>query len=151
MGGYKKYREMIRLIEKQKTELTQSKARIEQLQQWVNDLHAGMYVNCVYCGHRHGPDEDTPVAMADILKEHIEQCPEHPLSKATKRIRELEELIKPINNTYQDIDDHVELRTGCVVCSNNEDCEVLNLLTHILRVNLLALRNVLSEKSDKEK
>ena len=57
---------------------------------WVNDLQSGMYINCVYCGHRYGPREDTPVAMADVLKAHIEQCPEHPLSKARARIADLE-------------------------------------------------------------
>ena len=25
---------------------------IERLKNWVNDLQAGMYINCVYCGHR---------------------------------------------------------------------------------------------------
>jgi hypothetical protein len=53
---------------------------IEQLQQWVNDLQSGMYVNCVYCGHRYEPAKDTPVSMADVLKKHIEQCPKHPMS-----------------------------------------------------------------------
>ncbi len=64
---------------------------VDRLQQWVNDLLAGMYVNCVYCGHRYGPNKDTPVAMADVLKAHIEQCPEHPLAEARARIAELEE------------------------------------------------------------
>ena len=53
----------------------------KRLRQWVNDLQSGMYVNCVYCGHRYGPSENTPVSMADVLKEHIEHCPEHPMSK----------------------------------------------------------------------
>jgi hypothetical protein len=48
---------------------------------WVNDLQAGIYVNCVYCGHRYGPGEDIPSTMADVLKEHVEKCPEHPMSK----------------------------------------------------------------------
>ena len=54
---------------------------IERLQAWVADLQSGMHVNCVYCGHRYGPKKDTPVAMADVLKAHIEQCPQHPMSK----------------------------------------------------------------------
>lgn len=53
---------------------------IDRLEQWVNDLQSGMYVNCVYCGHRYGPSKDVPAAMADVLKQHIEQCPEHPMS-----------------------------------------------------------------------
>lgn len=56
-------------------------SEVERYQKWVNDLQAGMMVNCVYCGHRYGPAEDTPVSMADVLKEHIEHCPKHPMSK----------------------------------------------------------------------
>lgn len=55
---------------------------VTRLRAWVSDCQSGMYISCVYCGHRYGPREDTPVAMADVLKEHIEQCPEHPLSHA---------------------------------------------------------------------
>jgi hypothetical protein len=29
--------------------------------------------------------------MAEVLKEHIRQCPKHPLAKAEQRIKELEE------------------------------------------------------------
>ena len=54
---------------------------IARLKQWINDLQSGMYINCVYCGHRYGPSKDTPVAMAEVLKQHIEVCPEHPMSK----------------------------------------------------------------------
>ena len=62
---------------------------VEQLRQWVSDCQSGMYINCVYCGHRYGPKEDTPVAMADVLKAHIEQCSKHPLSHAKKEIERL--------------------------------------------------------------
>lgn len=65
-----------------------------RLRDWVADLQGGMYINCVYCGHRYGPKESTPVSMADVLKAHIEKCPEHPLSKALVRIKELEELLE---------------------------------------------------------
>ena len=65
---------------------------VERLQRWVNDLQAGMYINCVYCGHRYGPDPGTPVAMADVLKKHIEQCPQHPMSALKKQ---LDDLTKP--------------------------------------------------------
>ena len=61
--------------------LKEAADELERLTQWVADCQSGMYVNCVYCGHRYGPKEDTPVAMADILKQHIEQCPAHPMSE----------------------------------------------------------------------
>ncbi len=53
---------------------------IARLNQWIADLQSGMYINCVYCGHRYGPDPGTPVAMADVLKAHVEVCPKHPMS-----------------------------------------------------------------------
>ena len=60
-------------------------AEVERLLGWVNDLQAGMFINCVYCGHRYGPDDEVPATMADALKEHIEQCPKHPMSALRKR------------------------------------------------------------------
>ena len=54
---------------------------LELRQAWVDDLQAGMYINCIYCGHRYGPDTEVTATMADILKEHIEQCPKHPMSE----------------------------------------------------------------------
>ncbi len=57
------------------------KKKVERLHGWVTDLQAGMYINCVYCGHRYGPDDKVPASMADVLKAHVEQCPDHPMSK----------------------------------------------------------------------
>ena len=53
---------------------------LARYKQWVSDLQSKMYVNCIYCGHRYGPDPDTPVAIAEVLKQHIEECPSHPMS-----------------------------------------------------------------------
>jgi len=64
---------------------------ISMLQKWINDLQSGMYINCVYCGHRYGASEDVPASMADILKEHIENCPRHPMSALKANNKELEE------------------------------------------------------------
>lgn len=61
--------------------LQEARAENKRLQEWIADLQSGMYVNCVYCGHRYGPGETTPVSMADALKTHVEQCPDHPMSK----------------------------------------------------------------------
>ncbi len=65
----------------------------ERLTQWVNDLQTGMYVNCVYCGHRYGPRGKTPVSMADVLKQHIETCPKHPMSLIKARLSEYEKFV----------------------------------------------------------
>lgn len=59
---------------------------IRRLQRWVDDLQSGMYINCVYCGHRYGPSPETPVAMSEVLKQHIATCPKHPLFEANVAI-----------------------------------------------------------------
>lgn len=60
----------------------------ERLKEHISDLQSGTYINCVYCGHRYGPKETTPSSMADILKEHIENCVEHPLYKLKKEFKD---------------------------------------------------------------
>jgi len=62
-----------------------------RMRAWIDDLQSGMYVNCVYCGHRYGPNETTPVTMADALKEHIEVCPDHPMSALKAEIEKVPE------------------------------------------------------------
>lgn len=52
----------------------------ERLRRWVNDLQSGMFVNCVYCGHRYGAAEKVQATMADELKLHIAKCEKHPMA-----------------------------------------------------------------------
>lgn len=70
-------------------EIAALRAEVERYKQWVDDLQSGMYVNCVYCGHRYGPGETTPVSMADTLKQHVENCPKHPMSALKVQIAAL--------------------------------------------------------------
>lgn len=89
-------------------------AERDEARQWVRDLHSGMYVNCVYCGHRYGPKDEVPATMADALKDHIEQCPKHPMSALkrqnaelrtrTERMIEPSELSDALNNLKRDWD-----------------------------------------------
>lgn len=65
----------------------------DRLKQHVADLQSGMYINCVYCGHRYGPADSTPVSKAEMLKVHIMECPEHPMSEL-KASLELEKLYR---------------------------------------------------------
>jgi len=67
------------------------KADIVRLEKWVDDLQSGMYINCVYCGHRYGPRDEVPASMSDVLTAHVEKCAKHPLAAARERIVELEE------------------------------------------------------------
>ena len=63
----------------------------EALKAQINDLQSGMWINCVYCGHRYGPGDSTPAtlpeakgtpSMAEALTAHIAECPKHPLREA---------------------------------------------------------------------
>lgn len=65
-----------------------------RLRQWVSDMQEGCWVNCVYCGHRYGHEKDTPVAIADVLKAHVEQCPDHPMSELKRRLTKLETALR---------------------------------------------------------
>lgn len=68
---------------------------IDELKQWVQDLQSGMYINCVYCGHRYGPNSDVGTGtIAQALTEHIERCPEHPMSVLKASLRQAEESIE---------------------------------------------------------
>jgi len=98
-------------FKKIKARVAELKADKKRLEAWVADCQSGMYINCVYCGHRHGPYGETPVAMADVLKEHIEQCPHHPMFKLKVRVSKLEtELIIVKEAARHQIDEAVKER-----------------------------------------
>jgi len=60
---------------------------IKRLTEWIGDLQSGLYVNCIYCGHRYPPG--TPDVRDQALYNHIKDCLYHPLSKALDQIVEL--------------------------------------------------------------
>ena len=71
------------------TEIRELQEQNEKLEAWIDDLQSGMYINCVYCGHRYGPN--TPrveTTMRKALEEHIASCPKHPLSKAKSELEQ---------------------------------------------------------------
>lgn len=71
----------------------------DKYRQWVADCQSGMYINCVYCGHRYGPKGSHAAAVKDglpmqeALRKHIEQCPEHPMSKLKAEVEALREAL----------------------------------------------------------
>ena len=62
----------------------------KKLEQWVHDLQSGMFINCVYCGHRYGPDDEVAPTMQQALYDHIAECPKHPLSAMKRRAERAE-------------------------------------------------------------
>lgn len=87
---------------------------IEVLQQWIDNLQSGMYINCVYCGHRYGPKDDPKSSMREVLEKHIENCPKHPMSKLKEENIRLQ---KELTAKEQEINN---LRTELVIseCGN---------------------------------
>ncbi|HEX6923783.1 MAG TPA: hypothetical protein VF167_00015, partial [Longimicrobiaceae bacterium] len=75
-------------------QLEEARGEIARLTQWVHDLQSGMWINCVYCGHRYGPRESTAPTMQQALYEHVRVCPKHPLAAAERKITELEEQLR---------------------------------------------------------
>jgi hypothetical protein len=77
------------------------RGRLRAAERWIDDLHSGMWINCVYCGHCYGPRHATPAtlpearepAMADALRQHIAQCPAHPMSGLLAAARHAESVI----------------------------------------------------------
>ena len=86
-------------------------AENEKLRRWVEDLQSGMFVNCVYCGHRYGPNSDTPVSMADVLKQHVENCSDHPMSKLKAENKVLQAAAAGANSLLLEVQNEcIELR-----------------------------------------
>ena len=85
-----------------------AKARVKEMEQWVSDLQSGLYINCVYCGFRYGPGESTPATLPEAgetlagaaLREHIAQCPDHPMSKLQARLATLRGAAACVTRAY---------------------------------------------------
>lgn len=75
-------------------ELERLKQELEKYKQWINDLQNGMYINCVYCGHRYGTSDEVPCSMAEVLKKHVMQCENHPMSKLLTMCKKSSEVLR---------------------------------------------------------
>ena len=103
------------LVPKLDKAVAEKDAEIANLNEWVHDLQSGMYVNCVYCGHRYGPADKMAPTMQQVLYAHIAKCPKHPLSQANAKIAALRQTLKniidgsvglggmPAGSTYQEL------------------------------------------------
>lgn len=94
--------EVERLKDTQREAVVRSQRERDILHQWVNDLQAGMFINCVYCGHRYGPNDKVPTTMSEVLKKHIEVCPKHPLSQLRKGVAQV------VAELFTDIDPDIK-------------------------------------------
>ena len=121
------YEWLLRHDEKQREEIT-------RLQAWVNDLHSGMYINCVYCGHRYGPEESTPSVMADVLKQHIEKCPKHPMSKLKEDNARLQESV---------------VRIECIVGQQKDTIVALGTDNKRLQAQVASLERIMERETEK--
>lgn len=68
---------------------------ILRLNKWIDDCQSGMYINCVYCGHRYGPDDGKHlVSMREALHKHVESCPKHPMFKLKQQVERLKKILE---------------------------------------------------------
>lgn len=79
---------------------------LARYKKWVDDLQSGMYINCVYCGHCYGPEDQESSRAADVLKKHVENCPEHPMSKLKAELEELKSGGAKYDWHFTDTDPH---------------------------------------------
>ena len=86
----------------------------ERQRRWIEDLQSGQYVNCVYCGHRYGPEDEVPVSRADLLKRHVMQCPEHPMSKMRCVLEMVPPLLQEIRGLANDVFGGPSSLTDCI-------------------------------------
>jgi hypothetical protein len=80
---------------------------IRQRDKWIADLQSGMFINCVYCGHRYGRADQLPASKAEVLKQHIAKCPEHPMSALLEACKKALPILQSYNATLS-ICDEVE-------------------------------------------
>ena len=79
----------------------------EKLRAWIDDLQSGMYINCVYCGHRYGPEKKVAPTMQQALYDHIKVCPKHPCSLLKKALDISQYMIdkdKALSSWFEDED-----------------------------------------------
>lgn len=92
-------------VEKERVEQLEKKLKSEILRYdaWIEDILSEKYVNCAYCGHRYGKENDS--ANMEAVRKHVENCSKHPMAKEKERAdkaealaRELVELLKEADN-----------------------------------------------------
>ena len=81
--------------------LATSEEKMAMLRQWIDDLQSGMYINCVYCGHRYGPAFCQECEGSGISKYNPDHMPDKLCSECSGSGR---------------TDDHVNGITHCCAC-----------------------------------
>lgn len=141
------------ILDRQNGIILDLEEKVFALNNWVNDLHSGMYINCVYCGHRYGPSDEVPSSMADVLKEHIEKCPKHPMSSLKSQIRfavnridegmvdywkkdysDHKSQIMTLKDTIEEVNIVFNLKIENTISEKNNILKVITLLNHALEV-----------------
>jgi hypothetical protein len=100
-------------------QVTRLQKEVHDLNLWVDDLQAGLYINCVYCGHRFGPKDSFPPSMRDKLSEHIFECAKHPASHLLTACRNAAHVLSVILNP----DAPAELDRDSLLKTIQADCQ----------------------------
>ncbi len=101
--------------------LVSARAEVERLRTWIDDLQSGMFINCVYCGHRYGPRDEVPDSMADVLRRHVEQCPQHPMSELRKKLAWSQEAVASLLKENEGLLDNQCIVDGALVPDPKEE------------------------------
>ncbi len=119
---YEQRRALKDAIKDLKGRMEHQHGEVLHLKTWVGDLLSGMYINCVYCGHRYPPG--TPDVQDRALYDHIMECPKHPVSKLSKERDELVAICGTAAEQLQEIDSElVDIGIASGIDSVVEDLE----------------------------
>jgi len=111
--------DLTELVRRIRNDIEKLQDENQRLASWVADLQSGMFINCVYCGHRYGPKDEVP--------EHIEVCPKHRVYGEPTKEKEDEGRLSehPCDECgamqvyVKEINDHPDYRITCRACGRS--------------------------------
>jgi CRISPR/Cas system CSM-associated protein Csm2 small subunit len=69
----------------------------EHLDEEIGRLNGLLYgARCVYCGEVVGKEKQNQHLADDVLREHVEVCPKHPVSKLKAEVERLREVLRAV-------------------------------------------------------
>lgn len=104
------------LAEKDK-ELAEAKGEVERL----SNLLWGS--RCVYCGEVVGKDKQNQDIADEILRNHVETCPKHPLSQAKGEIERLRGILARAAQTIRLIHPFIDESEPCIAYESVTEIE----------------------------
>ncbi len=74
---------------------------MQRLEEWIDKLHNGMEINCMFCGTTLGRrDEEVDETRREAIKRHGMYCPKHPLAALRKAFQQFVLEIECFDNKH---------------------------------------------------